>query len=54
MYVNLDVIFGRRINQLEFVQSGGVSEGVDHPAVYSAREFYRFRPQFGGRKSFLL
>ena len=39
---------------LDFVQSGSVSEGVDHPAVYSAREFYQFRPQRGGRKSFLL
>ena len=39
---------------LDFVQSGGVSKGVEHPAVYSARNFYQFRAGLRRGKIFLL
>ena len=36
-------VFHYPLPTLDFVQSGGVSKGVEHPAVYSARDFYQFR-----------
>ena len=41
-------------HRLDFVQSGGVSKGVEHPAVYSARDFYQFRAGLRRGKIFLL
>ncbi len=43
-----------RGQRLDFVQSGGVSKGVEHPAVCSARNFYQFRAGLRRGKIFLL
>ena len=47
-------LFHRYRLVLDSVQSGGVSEGVEHPAVYSPRDFNQFSPALRRRKSFML